>query len=499
MNREIAKSVATNTSVLMGSQIVTWISGFVLMLFLPRYLGSEDYGKLYLGTSIMMITQLLVNFGGYYMITKEVARARESAPHLIVNSIGIRIVLWAISMAILVAFTYLAGYTGKSKAIILVLGISTLWVGAGGVLGSAFRGFEMMWYPSLAAILERVFITIVGVGALVMGADSLVIATLMAVSMLLNFLVCLRYSGRIVPILPKFDWKASVDLIKASVPYFLSSVFTVIYFRIDAVLMSLMAPAAIVGSYGAAYRLFDALMFLPFIFSTAVFPVLSRLWVREGGGLVQTTQKSLELITLAAIPVSISVFSFSEQIIQFFFGLKEYSLSVPVLQIFSVTLILVYLDFILVNTVLASDKQRSWSVIAMLAVPLNIALNYFLIPYTQNRYGNAGLGAATATFITESFVMINALALVPRQILQVSGIRTHLKGVIAGALLLGSVMLLRSLSSPWILQALVGMIVYCTALLSMRTLSASEIIFLRNFLSLRNLIATFAPGRETRT
>jgi len=498
MSRGIAESVAENTTAMMSSQIVTWLSSFVLMLFLPRYLGSEDYGRLFLAISITTITQLFVNFGSYHMITKEISRSRENAPHLIVNSFCIRFVFWAVSMTGLVVFSHVVGYPEESRAVILVLGLSTLWVGAGSVLGSFFRGFEMMKYPSVAAVIERVFVTVVGVGALLLGANSLVIGVIMAISMLLNFLVSLRFALQIVPHFPKFDLPGSIRLIKDGFPYFLSSLFTMVYFRVDAVLMSLMAPAAVVGAYGAAYRFFDMLMFLPFIFSTAVFPVLSRLWIKEEERLVQTTQKSLELITLAAIPVSILVFVFSEQLIKFFFGLKEYAPSVSVLQILGITLILVYLDFILVHTVLASDRQLRWSTVAFVAIPLNILLNYYLIPYTQTQYGNGGLGAAVATFVTETFVMINALTLIPKGILRLSRVGVPLKGVAAGLLMLGTVLLLRGWGVPWIVQALAGMGAYCITVLSMKTLDSSELLFIRSFFSFRNLVSTLSLSREAK-
>jgi O-antigen/teichoic acid export membrane protein len=496
VSREIAKSVAKNTTVMMGSQLVTWASSFVLMLFLPRYLGSEDYGRLYLAISITTIAQLLVNFGGHYPITKEASRSRANTPHLVVDFIGIRTVLWAMSIVGLILFCYLVGYSREITGIITILGVANLWWGATVVISSCFRGLEIMQYPSFGAVVERVFVTIVGVAALLMGANSLVIAVVMAIGMLLNFLVCVRFLPRIVSRLPKVNWHASIELIRTSVPYFFSSLFSVVYFRVDAVLMSLMTPAAVVGWYGAAYRFFDTLMFLPLIFSIAVFPVLSRLRIEKEERLIQTAQKSIELISLAAIPISVSVLVFAEQIIQLFFGLRDYHASVPVLRIFAVTLILVYLDFILVNTVLASDKQRRWSVIAFIAVPLNIVLNYYLIPYTQNQYGNGGLGAAVVTFATELYILINAVALQPEGFLRDARLAIPLKGVAAGVSMLGSMLLLLSWGIPWILDGLIGMFVYCTSLLLLRVFRSSELLFLRDFFSFRNLMSTFSIGRQ---
>jgi Na+-driven multidrug efflux pump len=171
---------------------------------------------------------------------------------------------------------------------------------------------------------------------------------------------------------------------------------------------------------------------------------------------------------------------------------------VTVLQIFSVTLILVYVDFILVNTVLASDKQRRWSFVALIAVPLNVLLNYLLIPYTQTHYGNGGLGAAVTTFITESFIMINAVALVPKGILRVSRIGVPLKGVVSGIVMLGSVLLLRSWAFPWIAQAVVAIVVYYALLLPLKVLNSAELSFIRAFFTFRNLMSTFAPSREAK-
>ena len=93
MIHEAEHSIAKNTTVMMGSQLVTWISTFILMLFLPRYLGSVDYGRLYLAMSLTMIFQIVIDFGGSYYIAKEISRSREHAPTLVADSIGMRILL----------------------------------------------------------------------------------------------------------------------------------------------------------------------------------------------------------------------------------------------------------------------------------------------------------------------------------------------------------------------------------------------------------------------
>jgi O-antigen/teichoic acid export membrane protein len=498
MTVEIAKSVTKNTTVMMGSQVVTWVSTFILMLFLPRYLGSEAYGRLYLAISVAMIFQMLIDFGGSYLIPKEVSRNRGTISSLIVNSIGSRAFLWVISIILMVSFSYLVGYTSEVKILILILGISKLWEGAGTVLYSCFQGVEKMEYRSLAVIAERVFLTCIGIVALLLGADSVAIGVIIALSTLLSFSLTARFMRRIVDHLPKFNWNEAWSLMKAGVPYLLISIFAVIYYRIDVIILSLLASEAVVGWYGAAFRFFDILMFLPSIFTLAVFPVLSRL-LGSNDALSRTTQKSIDFILIAGIPIGVSVFVFAEEIIRFFYGLQDYAPSILVLKIFSLSLPLVYIDFVLVTTIVAMDRQRGWSIVTFIAIPLNAFLNYLLIPYTQTHFGNGGIGAAIAKAITELFVMISAVMVMPRGILRPSGTPVILKSVVAGGLMAAAVWVMNEAHIIWFVQALIGLVVYAGSLLVMKALSSQEIAFMRDYFSLQNLRNTFVPDRGANT
>src|SRR5207247_5225551 len=123
MKYDPAISIARNTGIMLISQVVTWISSFVLMLCLPRYLGSEDYGRFYLAFSIALIFQMVIEFGGPYLIAKEVSRFRDKAPSLLVNSLAIRVLMWAFSMIAMSVLALVAGYSATITALIFIFGI----------------------------------------------------------------------------------------------------------------------------------------------------------------------------------------------------------------------------------------------------------------------------------------------------------------------------------------------------------------------------------------
>ncbi len=494
MSSDIAKSVTKNMTVMMGSQVVTWISTFVLMIFLPRYLGSEEYGRLYLAMSVSMMFQVFIEFGGSYFISKEVARFHDRAPEMIVNSIGLRLVLSAGSIVLMIGFSFVAGYAPTVRALIAIFAVARLWEGSLSVFTSSFQGFEKMEYRSLTSITEKVSLTIIGVGALLMGANSVVIALIMSAATLLSFLVGVRYIRIMVPRFPRINWQAGWELARKGVPYLLMSIFAVIYYRVNAVMLSLMAPDAVVGWFGAAFRFFDILMFLPSIFSMAVFPVLARLSGEENT-VTRTTQKSLDFILVAVIPIGISTFVFAGDIISLLFGLKEFSQSIIVLKVLSFGLLLVYVDFVLVTALIAMDKQRQWSIVALSAIPLSVLLNYLLIPYFQNRLGNGGVGSAVATNITELFIMGAAIVLLPKGVFVVSGVPVPLKAVIAGGIMVGSLWFMGDGPIPWMIRGVLGLVVYGVAALSLRVFQPEEIAFFRSFFSLQSMKKTFLRRR----
>jgi O-antigen/teichoic acid export membrane protein len=487
MTYSVAKSIFKNTVTLMVTQLITWVSGFLLLLFLPRYLGSVGYGELYVAMSIEMILQWIIDYGGQTYIPKEVARDRKDASNIISNSINLRIGLWLITIVIALIWCFIAHYQKSIIILVMILAISNLWTNISWLFRGCFQGFEEMKYPSIGAIAERTFLMLTAVPLLILGARGIVVVLLMALSKFLSFAINGSYVRKLIQVNLSIRIQAIWQILKQSLPYFLSSLFGIIYYRIDGVMLSVMAPESIVGSYGAAYRLFDILMFLPSIYSATLFPILSRLSKTEAGSMVKTSTKSLEFILLAGIPIAVCILFFAEPVISILYGLPEFSSSVIVVQIFSVGMLLVYADFVLGSTVMAVDKQKHWAAIAFAAIFVNIGLNYFLIPYFQSTSGNGGIGASIATDLTELFMMVSAIVLVPKALFSGRLFRVITTGLTGGLFMSLVIYASRLIGLPWIGQALLAIPAYLLCLILFKALEPGELEFIVKTFSIRNL------------
>lgn len=486
MFREAVTGIAKNASIMLFQQIVTWTSTFLLMLVLPRHYGPLEYGKLFLGLAIVDVFRIFVAYGGNYLIAKNVSRDRPNTAQIVVDASAFRIILAAIAGVGLVVFTLLMDYPLDIREVILITGLGLLWQGIITPLYASFQGLEMMQYTSAGAVAERIFASGLAIAAVFLGAPIWMIALIMVLGNLVNFLVLAAFFRKITTSIPRVNWKEVLGQVRSGVPYFLFAVFSMIYYRIDSMMLSKMSPGEVVGWYGGAFRLFDVLNFFPYILTVALFPVLSRLWKDSDATHRRTTLKSLELVILAGIPISISMIAFAGEIIHILYGLNGYGPSVPVLQVLSSGLLFLYVDMILVTMLLASDRQSQFSIVSLVAIPVKIVLNFFLIPYFQSHDGNGGIGAAIATIFTECCIMIAALSLTPATIRSAFRVSILPKGVLAGAAMVAIVWFAKSLAIPWFLTAAVALAAYGALLLALRTLEPAEKEALATLLRVRS-------------
>ncbi|MBI4534785.1 MAG: flippase [Ignavibacteriae bacterium] len=469
----------------MLAQIVTWMSSFVLMLFLPRYLGDEAFGRLYFGISLTGLMGLMMDLGIGTLLVKEIARDHSKANLMLVNGSIIKILGWVVTLTAAMTFVFLSDYPNETITIVAVLGVAKVFEGVGDLVHRVFYGLERMEYRSISVVVEKVFLSAIGVSMLLLGFGAITIAIVMALSMLANFVTSLYLLPRLFKIRFHMERSTWRGLLVGGFPFFVSTTFSFIYYRIDIVMLSEMANDSVVGWYGAPYRLFDTLMFLPIILQVAVFPVLSRLWQSSKDSLVATARKILDITIIAGVPIAVCMVMFAQHIISILFGLEEYTNSIILLQGLAASLLLVYVDFVFATVLVSQDRQRQLSVVAIVATAINIILNYFLIPYYQTTTHNGAIGAVIATAATELAVMGMSLYLLPKGSFATSNLVIAVKAITAGLLMGLAIWLVESYFENWVAGASAGMLMYIILLFATKALHKEEVVFFFNLVSQR--------------
>ena len=254
-------------------------------------------------------------------------------------------------------------------------------------------------------------------------------------------------------------------LLAAGLPFVLWQSLGVLYFRIDVVMLGFLTEPATVGWYGAVTRLMDGLTFIPETLAFAGYPVMARLWSGARREFEQTAQRILAIVLLIAVPLVAALVTLAPHVVDALFT-SAFVESVPILRVHAFTLGVLYVDFILARILMAIGRERAWLAISVMACFLNPTLNWLLIGFTQERFGNGGIGAALATLTTEICIAACALRLVPRAALGWVSSGAMVRLLTAGAATAAAILLGLAFGLPWVVAGVAGAAVYVVAVLS---------------------------------
>ncbi len=436
----LTSRVLKNAAFQAGSQAITWVFAWVLLIYLPRYLGDEGFGRLFFAISFSLIASIFLNLGINTFLMKEVAKDPERGPKLLANAMSVKAALALVVYALMMLSVRWMDVQPEAVLATDIIGLSFL-IGSFGQTFSAYLQAEQRGKgPAFALVIEKLLVTVGSVWVLMAGYGLVAVAWMHLIGTVASTVCTGVVLYRSVPFQLEFDRAVMRRLVVGAAPFLIWIVFGEIYVRIDVLMLTSMAGDDVVGWYGAAFRLYGTLLFVPNIFMTSVFPAIARKFSEPGEGANQATRRTLNFMLLVAVPIGLGMTLVARPVVELLFGLEQFHHSVANLQIFGLCMIFVCIDVVLGSVLIANDKQKQWSIAAISAAALNPVLNLVLIPYTQARFGNGGYGAALATLFTEIFMMVVAIKLLPKGILDASSSKIAARVGAAGVIMMLALM-----------------------------------------------------------
>ncbi len=185
-------------------------------------------------------------------------------------------------------------------------------------------------------------------------------------------------------------------------------VFT-IYNRIDTVLLSKFIGVDAVADYGLAYRIFEVTVLGAAFFANAILPVISTLAQTDKGKLVVFFKKSYVILGFLGVGAATATYFLAPLAIGILGG-NEYKDAVVALRLLGLSLVVSYFNHLNGYTLIALGKQW-WSFrIAIVALVINLGLNWWLIPHYSFK------AAALNTFVTEGIIVGLSLTVIYKTI-----------------------------------------------------------------------------------
>jgi O-antigen/teichoic acid export membrane protein len=261
-------------------------------------------------------------------------------------------------------------------------------------------------------------------------------------------------------------------------PFALTFVLTILYFKVDQPILYALKPHVEAGWYAAAYKPFEALLFIPMTLLSVVFPVLSVYFRERPQELADAVSRFFKALLVVGWPIAVGLFMLAHPLTTMFLG-SDYANSEPAIRILSLALVLGFVNNAFIGALSASDHQLSFTWAAGWSLVANVALNLVLIPF----YGY--IGASWATVLTELVLGVAGRILTARHIGRIPVLRLSWRPLLAGAVMGAVLFPLRNLDGVQIvIPIVVGAAVYAGAALLLRAVTADEIAFARRALAL---------------
>jgi O-antigen/teichoic acid export membrane protein len=458
----VARQVAWNTAAQTAARFGVLGLGVVTTGLLTRHLGVSSYGDYIIVSVYVSLFAVLFDWGIPTMLARELPRVGEP-DELVSKALALRVTL-AVPVSLLagaIAFLLYGGDGDEQARNGILIALPTIF--AVSVLNTLNPIFQVRLKMDRVAAAE---IAAQSIGAVVIIllvlADrsfyELVLATVFT-SALYAFLVYL-FARPLARLRLSFDVAVWRRLLRVALPLGVAVVVGTIYFRADALILSLLKGSHDVGIYGVAYRFYEMTIPFPAFFLAPVFPLLSAAAISAAGPaeFIQLLQRSFDVLVIAAVLVVAVTLPLAPDMVRLVAGDSFADSTLP-LRILMLGAAFSFLASLFLFALIALDRQQRVLLLTLVALVVNLALNFALIP-------SFGYTAAAAIATGTQFVIVaGALYLVWRYSGFVPGSRVAVRAAIAGAAVLGA---LAVTPTPFAVSLAGGAILYGGLLLALR-------------------------------
>ncbi len=447
---------------------------FILLTFVGRLLGKEEYGIFTTGLAIATIFEMFTDFGLRDLTVRNVARQKELTEKYIGNIFVWKSVLCLGVYLVMLAIINVMGYDAQTKIVIYILTFSALLKNMKYTFRLFFQAHDYFGWDTVLVFIERTALLAIGLAALFQWNALLPFTISFASVRLIDFIITMVVLRiKIAPIKLKFDFNFMKNLQLEALPLGLFFVILTVFSYIDTVMLSLMREFGEVGLYNAAFKLYEGITILPTIFWLVILPRLSELYTTNQGHHKRLSVKSVKYMFVAGIPTLTYGILFSEFLITFFFK-GEFVPAILTLQILFFGIAFQYPNWMINATLISMNKQRVIMYLGLGGLIFKIIANLILIPtYGYN-------GSAVTTVIAEFLIFAGATIYLYKHKLKLPVLSLSIKPIIASVLIFVAFKYLSAI--PIIPLILLTGVIYVVAILIMKTFDRDEInVIVENF------------------
>jgi len=398
-NITVKQTIFKNTFWLMLAEGISKGLMFFLTILIARYLGAEGYGIFSFVFAFVALFAVIADFGLSILTIREVARDKSLTKKYIDNIAVMKLILGVIAFILIIIAAQFLNKTPEVRTLIYLAGIWIIIQNFTQFFQSIFRAFEKMQYEALSKIIYSCLLF--GIVFFVIWQNleiKAIIQSYIYASLIAFIFTFILIRKNFTKFWTKIDFDFWKGLLKEAWPFLLSSIFFMIYFKIDTVMLGMLSTNKEVGIYNAAYIIYAGIFILPEIITISFFPKMSETYKKNREIFKKIFFNFRNTLIILSFPLFALLFFWNNLIINFFYN-QEYQGSILILKILSIILLFRLFTYSYGWFLTSTDEQKQKVKSQGICALANIILNYFLIIKYH------AIGAAVATLITELILL----------------------------------------------------------------------------------------------
>ncbi len=368
-----------NTIILSSSQVISRLLSLSFFLITARYLGTELFGKYTYSFTLILILTIIADLGLTSLTVREISQDKSKTNYYLFNSLLIRLLLSSLIYFFLYFYvTSIANLDPDKKSLFLILGLYLFLRSFFDTSSSFFQAYEMQNINGYLELLNNLGLLIAASLMVFFNRDLILFAFAPIIGMGIASTFGLYLVSKKISFIFEVSTTSLINILKNTFPFGLTLLASVLYVRMDILIISWFRSDIEVGEYGAALRLIDGLLITPIIGGRILYPLLSR-FSSNHQDFKLIVEKSLKILSLLAFFfITLGMLSASEIILFLYSG--SYFKSIVILQVLLWTLITSYPNYILGFSLFSLHRQKKVLRVVTIALFINICLSVFLVP-----------------------------------------------------------------------------------------------------------------------
>lgn len=253
------RNIAKNSIIIFIAQALSYLLGFLYMMYTARALGPADFGVLSFAIAFTTTFSIFYDWGLQQLLIREISRDKNLAIKYMANTVALKIILCIITFILIALIINLTGHSHETIIAVYVLAFALILNTFNYMFYSIYQAFQMMEYSGIGQLLYSLLIfagVLVAINyQLSVPGYALVFLVASAIVLLYNLVTVnliifskIPHAGQHIL---EFDWTFWKSSLNQTIPFGFHILFANIYTWFDSVILASIQGNDIVGIYSA--------------------------------------------------------------------------------------------------------------------------------------------------------------------------------------------------------------------------------------------------------